>query len=128
LCRSSVCLLILNRYSTERANFEHESVDLQYYGLGFGIRGLGVRESGLDQDPYQEKYIFTSITRVPVIKTAHVKARLKSLSARIVLSLRLVVTCARGLIPDRPKSHIPSIAHYATIIHEFHADGEESQF
>jgi hypothetical protein len=26
----------------------------QKYGLGFGVSGLGVQESGLDQDPYQK--------------------------------------------------------------------------
>jgi hypothetical protein len=33
----------------------------QYYGLEFEVRGLGVLESGLDKDPYQEKFTFSSL-------------------------------------------------------------------
>jgi hypothetical protein len=77
------------------------------------------KESGLDQDPYQEKNTFTSITRVSVIEIEHVSARLIGLSAAIVLSSRFVVTCALGLMP---KSHIPSIAHDGTLSFRYPAD------
>jgi hypothetical protein len=42
---------------------------------------MGPRTSTkFDQDPYQEKYNFTSITRVPIIRIGHMMARLKGLS------------------------------------------------
>jgi hypothetical protein len=37
-------------------------------------------------DPYQEKYNFKSITRVPTIRIGHMMARLKGLSVKIILS------------------------------------------
>jgi hypothetical protein len=74
----------------------------QQYGLGFGVRGLGVQESGLDQDPYQKKYTFKSITRVPVVQIEQMRAHLKGLSARIVMNLEFMVTCASGLLPKVP--------------------------
>jgi hypothetical protein len=61
--------------------------------MRFWIRGLGIRESGLNQDPYQEKYNFTSITRVPTIRIGHMMARLKGLSVRIIFSLGLMIIC-----------------------------------
>jgi hypothetical protein len=72
-------------------------------GLGFGIRGLGVQETGLDQDPYQKKNTFTSITRVPVVQIEQMRAHLKGLSARIVMSSESMVTCASGLLPNPAK-------------------------
>jgi hypothetical protein len=60
------------------------SVDLQEpveYNLGFEVRGLGVQESSLDQDPFQDKYTFTSKTRALVIPIEHVRAHLKGLCA-----------------------------------------------
>ena len=63
--RLSVCALFLSRYSTQRAEILNISLLVcasQQYGPGFGIRGLGVQDSGLDQDPYQEKEGFSSIT------------------------------------------------------------------
>jgi hypothetical protein len=76
---------------------------IQYFGLEFLIRGLGVQESGLDQDPYQEKYTFTSITRVPVVQIEQMRAHLKGLSARIVMSSESMVTSASGLLPNPAK-------------------------
>jgi hypothetical protein len=67
------------------------------------VRGLGVRESGLDQDPYQKKYTFTSITRVPVVQIEQLRAHLKGLSERIVMSSEPMVTCASGLLPSPAK-------------------------
>jgi hypothetical protein len=48
-----------------------------------------------------------------VIQTDHMRARLKGLSARIVMSSWLLAPVAYSLI--RPKSHIPSIAHDGTL-------------
>jgi hypothetical protein len=67
------------------------------------LRGLGVRESGFDQDPYQKKYTFTSITRVPVVQIGQMRAHLKRLSARIVMSSEFMVTCVSGLLPNLAK-------------------------
>jgi hypothetical protein len=66
----------------------------------FGVRGLGVRESGLDQDPYQKKYTSTGITRVPVVQIEQMGAHLKGLSERIVMSSEFMVTCTSGLLPN----------------------------
>jgi hypothetical protein len=52
------------------------------YGLGFRVRDLGVQESGLDQDPYKEKFTFKSITRVPAIRVT-TKIRPKSKNSNI---------------------------------------------
>jgi hypothetical protein len=67
------------------------------------MRGLGVQESSLDQDPYQKKYTFTSITRVPVVQIEQMRAHLKGLSKRIVMSSESMVTCASGLLPNLAK-------------------------
>jgi hypothetical protein len=71
--------------------------------MGFGVRGLGNQESGLDQDPYQKKITFTSITRVPVVRIEQIRAHLKGLSARIVMSSESMVTCVSGLLPNPAK-------------------------
>jgi hypothetical protein len=67
------------------------------------MRGLGVQESGLDQDPSQKKYTFTSITRVPVVQIEQMRPQLKGLSARIVMSSESMVTCATSLLPNPAK-------------------------
>jgi hypothetical protein len=67
------------------------------------VRGLGVQESGLDQDPYQKIYNFRSITRVPVVQIEQMRAHLKGLSAKIVMSSESMVTCASGLLPNPAK-------------------------
>jgi hypothetical protein len=99
----------------------------QYYGLGFGVRGLGVRESGLDQDPYQKKYTFTSITRVPVVQIEQMRAHLKGLSARSVMSSEFIVTCASGLLPNPAK--VPFFQYKAWwyfIVQKFHNEGKKN--
>jgi hypothetical protein len=63
--------------------------------MGFLVRDLGVRESGLDT--------FTSITRVPVVQIEQMRAHLKGLNERIVMSSKSMVTCARGLLPNPAK-------------------------
>jgi hypothetical protein len=90
----------------------------QKYGLGFGVHDLGVQESGLDQDLYQKKNTFTSITRVPVIQIEQMRVHLKGLSARIVMSSKSMVTSASGLLPNPakvPLSHISNIGHDGTL-------------
>jgi hypothetical protein len=67
------------------------------------VRGLGVQESGLDQDPYQKKYTSTSITRVRVVQIEQMRAHLKGLSKKIVISPESMVTCASGLLPNPAK-------------------------
>jgi hypothetical protein len=81
-----------------------------------GILDPGVRESSLDQDPYQEKYNFTSITRVSSIRIGHIMARLKGLSVRIIFSLRHMVTCAFGLLAIWPKFQNSNIRHDGTLL------------
>jgi hypothetical protein len=51
----------------------------------FEICGLGVQESGQNQDPYQDK---KNDFQVHVIQIEHVRARLKGLSAEFVLNSR----------------------------------------
>jgi hypothetical protein len=69
--------------------------------LGFGVHGLGVQESGLDQDPFQKKNTFTSITRVPVVQIEQkMRPHFNGLSARIVMSSESMVTYASGLLPN----------------------------
>jgi hypothetical protein len=41
---------------------------IETLALGFEVRGLGVQESGIDQDPSQDKNTFASITRVSVVQ------------------------------------------------------------
>jgi hypothetical protein len=60
---------------------------------GFGVRGLGVRESGLDQDPYQKKIHFYK----------HISSSFEKLSARIVMGSESMVTCTSGLLPNPAK-------------------------
>jgi hypothetical protein len=43
-------------------------------------------------------------------------ARLKGLSVRIIFSLRLMVICACGLLPIRPKSQNSNIRHDGTLL------------
>jgi hypothetical protein len=65
------------------------------------IRGLGVQESGRDEDPYQGKHVFSRITWIPAFR---IWARWKALSsAKIVLSLRLMVIYACGLFSNPDK-------------------------
>jgi hypothetical protein len=90
------------------------------------MRGLGGRESGLDQDPYQEKYNFTSRTQVPAIRIEYMITRLKGISVKISLSLRLMAICGCGLLPIRPKSQNSNIRHDGTLNEqEFNADVEK---
>jgi hypothetical protein len=96
--------------------------------MGFGVRGLGVQESGLDQDPYQKKYTFTSIYLVPVVQIEQMRAHLKGLSARIVMSSESMVTCASGLLPSPAK--VPFFQYRAwwySIVQKFHNDGKKIQ-
>jgi hypothetical protein len=66
-------------------------------------------------DPYQEKYNFTSMTRVPTIRIGHMMARSKGVSVRIIFNFRLLVICACGLLPIRPKSQNSNIRHDGTL-------------
>jgi hypothetical protein len=83
--------------------------------MEFGVRSLEVQESGLDQDPYQKKYTFTSITRVLDVQIEQMRGHLESLSARILMSSEFMVTCASGLLPNPAKSHISNIDHDGTL-------------
>jgi hypothetical protein len=95
-------------------------------GLGFLIRGLGVQESGLDQDPYQKKYTSTSITRVPVVQIEQMRAHLKGLSARIVMSSESMVTCDSGLLPNPAKvQYFQYRAWWYSIVQKFHNYGKK---
>jgi hypothetical protein len=115
----SVFLLFLSRYSTWRAEILNISLlfySCRWYGLGFGVRDLGVRESGLDQDPYHTNtYTFTSITRVPVVQIELMRAHLKDLSARIVISSESIVTCASGLLSNL----VPSFKNFIMMVKNF---------
>jgi hypothetical protein len=51
----------------------------------------------------KKKNTFTSITRVPVVQIGQMRAHLKSLTARIVMSSEFMVTCASGLLPNPAK-------------------------
>jgi hypothetical protein len=46
-----------------------------------------------------------------VVQIEHMRAHLKGLSARIVMSSEFMDTCASGLLPIPPKSHISNIRH-----------------
>jgi hypothetical protein len=95
---------------------------------GFGGRGLGVRESGLDQDPYRKKYTYTSITRVPVVQIEQMRAHLKGLSARIVMSSESMVTCASGLLPNPAKvPYFQYKAWWYSIVQKFHNEVKKNQ-
>jgi hypothetical protein len=64
-----------------------------------------MQESGLDQDPYQNntRLQITGVTRVPVVQIEQMRAHLKHLSKRIVMSSESMVTCASGLLPNPAK-------------------------
>jgi hypothetical protein len=60
-----------------------------------------------------------------VIRIEHVRARLKGLSAEIVLNSKFEVTWARGLLPNPAK--VPYFQYrvlWYSIVQKFHADGE----
>jgi hypothetical protein len=100
----------------------------QKYSLGFGVRGIWVRESGLDQDPYQKKYTLTSNTQVPVVQIEQMRTHLKGLSARIVMSSESMVTCASGLLPNPTK--VPNFQYKVwcySIVQKFHNEGKKIQ-
>jgi hypothetical protein len=91
--------------------------------MGFKVRGLGFKESGFVQDPYQQKYAFSSITRVPLVQIEHVRAHLKGLSAKIVMSPKSVVIYACGLLSNPAK--VPQFQYRAgwySIDRKFHTD------
>jgi hypothetical protein len=71
-------------------------------------------ESGLDKDPFQEKYVFSSINRVPAIRIEYIRARWKGLSTSIVLNLRPMVICVCGLLSN-PKSQNSNFWHDGTL-------------
>jgi hypothetical protein len=81
------------------------------------IRGLEVQESGLDQDPYQKKNTFTSLTRVPVVQIEQMRAHLKGLSARIVMSSKSMVTCAH--ISNKGHDGTQSFRNFIMMVKKF---------
>jgi hypothetical protein len=71
------------------------------------VRNLGSAASdfgnlALTRTP-TKKNTFSNITRVPVIRIRHMRARLKDLSVEIFLCLRLIAICAYGLPPNPAK-------------------------
>jgi hypothetical protein len=50
-----------------------------------------------------KKNTSTSITRVPVVQIEQMRAHLKGLSERIVMTSESMVTCASGLLPNPAK-------------------------
>jgi hypothetical protein len=94
----------------------------------FWIRGLGVQDSGLNQDPLLRKYAFLSITWVPAIRIEHVRAPLKGLSTRNVFCIGLMFICACGLLPNPAK--VPNFQYRAWLCsmdQKFHGDDEKTQ-
>jgi hypothetical protein len=94
----------------------------------FWIRGLGVQDSGLNQDPLLRKYAFLSITRVPAIRIEHVRALSKGLSTRNVFCIGPMVICACGLLPNPAK--VPNFQYRAWLYsmdQKFHGDEENTQ-
>jgi hypothetical protein len=53
--------------------------------------------------PLPKQSTFTSVTQVPVVQIEQMRAHLKGLSARIVMSSESMVTCASGLLPNPAK-------------------------
>jgi hypothetical protein len=79
----------------------------------FWIRGLGIQDLGLNQDPLLRKYAFLSITWVPAIRMEHVRAPLKDLSTRNVFCIGPMVICACGLLLNPAK--VFNIGHDYTL-------------
>jgi hypothetical protein len=73
-----------------------------------------------------------SVTRVPVVQIEQMRAHLKGLSARIVMSSGSMVTCASGLLPNPAKvPYFQYKAWWYSIVQKFHNEGkkfQESQF
>jgi hypothetical protein len=87
----------------------------QQYGPEFWIRGLGVQDSNLDQDPLLRKYAFLSITRVYVIRIEHVRVSSKGFSIINVFILDSWSSATVAYSSIRPKSQIFIIAHDYTL-------------
>jgi hypothetical protein len=94
----------------------------------YWIRGLGVQDSGLKQDPLLRKYAFLSITWVPAIRIEHVRAASKGRSTRNVFCVGPMVICACGLLPNPAK--VPSFQYRAwlcSLYQKFHGDDEKTR-
>jgi hypothetical protein len=66
-----------------------------------------------------------------VVQIEQIRAHLKGLSARIVMSSKFMVTCASGLLPNPAKVPYFQYKAWYSIVQRFHNDGEkvqESQF
>jgi hypothetical protein len=88
--------------------------------------GGRTRSPGIWPRSLPKKYTFTSITRVPVVQIERLKAYLKGLNARIVMSSSdSMVTYTCGLLPNSAK--VPNFQCKAMVLYivlEFHNDGE----
>jgi hypothetical protein len=82
--------------------------------------------------PLPKKYTSTSITRVPKLQIEQMRAHLKGLSAKIVMSTKSMVTWPSGLLPNPAKvPYFQYMAWWYSIVQKFHNDGkniQESQF
>jgi hypothetical protein len=96
---------------------------------GFWIRGLEVRQSGLDLNPYQEKYTFSSITWISLPQIENMRTCLKGLCARKFRATMPWSAAHLDYSLIRPKSQIPNIRHDCiySIDRKFHADDEKIQ-
>jgi hypothetical protein len=100
--------------------------------FGIWTRGLGVQDSGLNQDHLLRKDAFLSITWVPAIRMELVRASTKGLNIRNVFCIGPMVICACGLHPNPAK--VPNFQYRAWLCsmdQKFHGDDEkirESRF
>jgi hypothetical protein len=135
LCRPSVrpsARLSFSYFSAAIAprelKFSKKSVALQWSIVRSGIRGPWPRgpEIWPWSGPLPKKYTFTSVTRVRVVQIEQMRAHLKGLSARIVMSSESMVTCASGLLPYPAK--VPYFQYrvwWYSIVLKFHNDGKK---
>jgi hypothetical protein len=89
----------------ESWNVENKSVGVcvSIVQSGIWIHGLGVQDSGLNQDLLLRKYAFLSITWFPAINMEHVRAPSKGLSTRNVFCIGSMVICTCGLLLNPAK-------------------------
>jgi hypothetical protein len=107
---------------------EWKSLNIRHILHEFWIRGLGVQDSGLNQDPLLRKYAFLSITWVRVVRIEHVRAPSKGLSIRNVFCIESMVNWACGLLPNPAK--VPNFQYRAWLCsmdQKFHGDDEKTQ-